>query len=42
MSVPNHLKKIISNLPESSGIYKFLDEKDTYSILENQKTLRSE
>ncbi len=40
MPVPYHLKEIISNLPESSGIYKFLDKKGNLLYIGKSKNLK--
>ena len=40
MSVPNHLNKIISNLPERSGIYKFLDKNGYLLYIGKSKNLK--
>ena len=40
MPVPYHLKEIISNLPESSGIYKFLDKKGHLLYIGKSKNLK--
>ena len=40
MPVPYHLKEIISNLPESPGIYKFLDKKGHLLYIGKSKNLK--
>jgi len=40
MSVPTLLKEIITNLPESPGIYKFLDEKGQLLYIGKSKNLK--
>ncbi|NQV18245.1 MAG: GIY-YIG nuclease family protein [Armatimonadetes bacterium] len=40
MSVPVHLKKFISNLPETPGIYKFFDEKTRLLYIGKSKNLK--
>ena len=40
MTVPDHLKEIIINLPESSGIYKFLDARGCLLYIGKSKNLK--
>ena len=40
MSIPIHLKEIISDLPESSGIYKFLDVNELLLYIGKSKNLK--
>ena len=40
MAVPIHMKEIISNLPESSGIYKFFDEKGNLLYIGKSKNIK--
>jgi excinuclease ABC subunit C len=41
MPVPDHLKIVVSNLPETSGIYKFYDEKQRLLYIGKSKNLKN-
>ena len=41
MPIPEHLKTVVSNLPESPGIYKFYDEKQRLLYIGKSKNLKN-
>ena len=40
MSIPDHLKKLVSNLPDNPGIYKFFDKKGRLLYIGKSKNLK--